>query len=153
MRIRDFLVVLGLRSLMAKKIEYWKAHTSFWVPRNLSNHMERQARTGESREMTEPEFVNLFEEPRNRREMTEPEFVNLFKEPRNRFLGSLKGLQIRVQCRSGWTDNRKQNTLVPLTDGNGRKGHLHKVRTYKEYHSVCPSSELGLPPTPHCAIC
>ncbi len=25
----------------------------------------------------------------------------------------------------------------------------HKVRTYKEYHSVCPSSELGLPPTPH----
>ncbi len=25
----------------------------------------------------------------------------------------------------------------------------HKVRTYKEYHSVYPSSELGLPPTPH----
>jgi hypothetical protein len=25
----------------------------------------------------------------------------------------------------------------------------HKVRTYKEYHSVCPSSESGLPPTPH----
>ncbi len=25
----------------------------------------------------------------------------------------------------------------------------HKVRTYKEYHSVCPSLELGLPPTPH----
>jgi hypothetical protein len=25
----------------------------------------------------------------------------------------------------------------------------HKVRTYKEYHSVCPSSELGLPLTPH----
>jgi hypothetical protein len=25
----------------------------------------------------------------------------------------------------------------------------HKVCTYKEYHSVCPSSELGLPPTPH----
>ncbi len=25
----------------------------------------------------------------------------------------------------------------------------HKVRTYKEYHSVRPSSELGLPPTPH----
>jgi hypothetical protein len=25
----------------------------------------------------------------------------------------------------------------------------HKVRTYKEYHSVFPSSELGLPPTPH----
>ncbi len=25
----------------------------------------------------------------------------------------------------------------------------HKVRTYKEYHSLCPSSELGLPPTPH----
>jgi hypothetical protein len=25
----------------------------------------------------------------------------------------------------------------------------HKVRTYKEDHSVCPSSELGLPPTPH----
>ncbi len=24
----------------------------------------------------------------------------------------------------------------------------HKVRTYKEYHSVCPSSELGLLPTP-----
>ncbi len=23
------------------------------------------------------------------------------------------------------------------------------VRKYKEYHSVCPSSELGLPPTPH----
>ncbi len=27
--------------------------------------------------------------------------------------------------------------------------YTHKVRTYKEYHSVCPSSELGLPPTPH----
>jgi hypothetical protein len=25
----------------------------------------------------------------------------------------------------------------------------HKVGTYKEYHSVCPSSELGLPPTPN----
>ncbi len=25
----------------------------------------------------------------------------------------------------------------------------HKVRTYKEYHIICPSSELGLPPTPH----
>ena len=25
----------------------------------------------------------------------------------------------------------------------------HKVSTYKEYHSVCHSSELGLPPTPH----
>ncbi len=25
----------------------------------------------------------------------------------------------------------------------------HKVRTNKEYHSVRPSSELGLPPTPH----
>jgi hypothetical protein len=25
----------------------------------------------------------------------------------------------------------------------------HKVRTYKEYHSVRPSSELALPPTPH----
>jgi hypothetical protein len=25
----------------------------------------------------------------------------------------------------------------------------HKVRTYKEYLSVRPSSELGLPPTPH----
>ncbi len=24
----------------------------------------------------------------------------------------------------------------------------HKVPTYKEYNSVCPSSELGLPPTP-----
>jgi hypothetical protein len=23
-------------------------------------------------------------------------------------------------------------------------GMYHKVRTYKEYHSVCPSSELGL---------
>ncbi len=23
-------------------------------------------------------------------------------------------------------------------------GYTHKVRTYKEYHSVCPSSELGL---------
>jgi hypothetical protein len=26
---------------------------------------------------------------------------------------------------------------------------LHKVRTYEEYHRVCPMSELGLPPTPH----
>ncbi len=26
--------------------------------------------------------------------------------------------------------------------------YCHKVRTYKEYHSVCPSTELGLPPTP-----
>jgi hypothetical protein len=25
----------------------------------------------------------------------------------------------------------------------------HKLHTYKEYHSVCPSSEYGLPPTPH----
>jgi hypothetical protein len=25
----------------------------------------------------------------------------------------------------------------------------HPVCTYKEYHSVCPSSELGIPPTPH----
>ncbi len=30
-----------------------------------------------------------------------------------------------------------------------KKAWSHKVRTYKEYHSVCPSSELGLPPTPH----
>ncbi len=29
------------------------------------------------------------------------------------------------------------------------KPFVHKVRTYKEYHSVCPSSELWLPPTPH----
>jgi hypothetical protein len=29
------------------------------------------------------------------------------------------------------------------------KVETHKVRTYKEYHSVCPSSELGLPQTPH----
>jgi hypothetical protein len=28
---------------------------------------------------------------------------------------------------------------------------MHKVRTYKEYHSVCPSSELGLPPNPPAA--
>ncbi len=28
------------------------------------------------------------------------------------------------------------------------EGVKHKVRTYKEYHSVCPSSELGLPPNP-----
>ncbi len=32
---------------------------------------------------------------------------------------------------------------------NGQNRCTHKVRTYKEYHSVCPSSELGLPPTPH----
>ncbi len=32
---------------------------------------------------------------------------------------------------------------------HGLDGKNHKVRTYKEYHSVCPSSELGLPPTPH----
>ncbi len=25
-----------------------------------------------------------------------------------------------------------------------KKGYKHKVRTYKEYHSVCPSSELGI---------
>jgi len=36
----------------------------------------------------------------------------------------------------------------------GESGELteslhHKVRTYKEYHLECPSSELGLPPTPH----
>jgi hypothetical protein len=30
-----------------------------------------------------------------------------------------------------------------------RESLEHKVRTYQEYHSVCPSSELGLPPTPH----
>jgi len=28
--------------------------------------------------------------------------------------------------------------------GRNLKGVFHKVRTYKEYHSVCPSSELGL---------
>ncbi len=30
-----------------------------------------------------------------------------------------------------------------------RDALTHKVRTYKEYHSVRPSSELGLLPTPH----
>jgi hypothetical protein len=32
-----------------------------------------------------------------------------------------------------------------------REGEKHKVRTYKEYHSVCPSSELGLSPNPFLA--
>ncbi len=32
-------------------------------------------------------------------------------------------------------------TLPPFVPIEGQK---HKVRTYKEYHSVCPSSELGL---------
>ncbi len=31
----------------------------------------------------------------------------------------------------------------------GVNNETHKVRTYTEYHSVRPSSELGLPPTPH----
>ncbi len=31
---------------------------------------------------------------------------------------------------------------------HAEEAERHKVRTYKEYHSVCPSSELGLPPTP-----
>jgi hypothetical protein len=41
------------------------------------------------------------------------------------------------------------------TDGDiaAIAGHFHtlnhKIRTYKEYHSVRPSSELGLPPTRH----
>jgi hypothetical protein len=38
-------------------------------------------------------------------------------------------------------------TKPPLQQGSAAAHH--KVRTYKEYHSVCPSSELGLPPTPH----
>ena len=31
-----------------------------------------------------------------------------------------------------------------LEAGQFKKCCMHKVRTYKEYHSVCPSSELGL---------
>jgi hypothetical protein len=35
-----------------------------------------------------------------------------------------------------------------IARGN-KNDNEHKVRTYKEYHSGCSSSELGLPPTPH----
>jgi hypothetical protein len=38
---------------------------------------------------------------------------------------------------------------MPCPSLLGWVGGRHKVRTYKEYHSVWPSSELGLPPTPH----
>ncbi len=40
------------------------------------------------------------------------------------------------------TENHRENL-------NADQRVYHKVRTYKEYHSVCPSSELGLLPTPH----
>jgi hypothetical protein len=53
----------------------------------------------------------------------------------------LRGLGQWVQLCT-WSPNEiwRSNSTVCLT---------HKVRTYKEYHSVCPSSELGLSPTPH----
>jgi hypothetical protein len=38
------------------------------------------------------------------------------------------------------------NSFLPFT--GSLDGLVHKVRTYKEYHSVCPSSELGLPQPP-----
>ncbi len=41
--------------------------------------------------------------------------------------------------------HRKGPGSIPGRDGDGDDlGQVHKVRTYKEYHSVCPSSELGL---------
>jgi len=42
--------------------------------------------------------------------------------------------QYRLSPRNGWL------SIYPTK---------YVQRTYKEYHSVCPSSELGLPPTPH----
>ncbi len=43
-----------------------------------------------------------------------------------------------------FTDGTASSTTISLA-----LPQLHKVRTYKEYHRVCPSLELGLPPTPH----
>ncbi len=56
----------------------------------------------------------------------------------------------------GQMSHRITLRLVPMKNGyvvfkwniRGVRSE-HKVRTYKEYHSGCPSSELGLPPTPH----
>jgi hypothetical protein len=47
-------------------------------------------------------------------------------------------IYVLKKCNCGRISFKNQIVSVP-----------HKVRTYKEYHSVCPSSELGLPPTPH----
>ncbi len=62
---------------------------------------------------------------------------------------------------SGMLDRRHAGRLRKgdnLLTGEGEWGEgewgeepnhtTHKVRTYKEYHSVCPSSELGPPPQP-----
>ncbi len=52
---------------------------------------------------------------------------------------------------SHWLEIWKKHlhTVYPSMGPNrGNVAMHHKVRTYKEYHSVCPSSELGLPPTP-----
>jgi hypothetical protein len=47
--------------------------------------------------------------------------------------------------------NEKMHFRFNTSHGVCKAGHCHyhKVLTCKEYHSVCPSSELGLPPTPH----
>ncbi len=39
---------------------------------------------------------------------------------------------------------RHLKVLTVHSNWEERLGSFHKVRTYKEYHSVCPSSELGL---------
>ncbi len=48
-----------------------------------------------------------------------------------------------------FADQQRPHYASPNAGEGGVEGSQHKVRTYKEYHSVCPSSELGLHPTPH----
>ena len=43
---------------------------------------------------------------------------------------------------------KDEQSYAMFAGSGGVVGAGHKVRTYKEYHSVCPSSELGLPPNP-----
>ncbi len=63
----------------------------------------------------------------------------------NRFgLGPLHYISSRSDFSSEFAEIFVFEKQLPVSVSQG-----HKVRTYKEYHSVCPSSELGLPPTPH----
>jgi hypothetical protein len=59
------------------------------------------------------------------------------------FDGCLTDSRAVVEIYSG-----EESWLIPNFDMR-QIGTHHKVRTFKEYHSVRPSSELGLPPTPH----
>jgi len=64
-----------------------------------------------------------------------------FKKGLGNFLGRAFQSQ---EINEKWMDVIYEYSLV-VSSSDGQR---HKVRTYKEYHSVCPSSELGLPPNP-----